>query len=331
MIKYGRLIVIKGKAAYDMSELVSKIRWSGRKGASARTLEVELIDDDGYKHTRSGINVSEGHQCIFYWDGKELFRGMFMTQSQSSRKTISLKAYDLGIYFANNKDTFNYSNKKASEIFTDCCKRFGIPVDKVADTAYKIPELPKPKTTAWDVIADALSITLKATGVRYYPICKKGKMSLIKRRENILQWAIETGVNLIDYSRTRSIEKINTRIKLLSKEGKILAKATDPKLEKKIGIFQDVIQAKDGMNSAQLEKLVKNTLAKNSKPSADLSVTALGIPDVITGIGVFVTVKPLGISKTYYVEEDSHTFEGRYHSMTLKLSPAKDLNARQKN
>ena len=156
-------------------------------------------------------------------------------------------------------------------------------------------------------------------------------MSLIKRRENILQWAIETGVNLIDYSRTISIEKINTRIKLLSKEGKVLAKATDPKLEKKIGIFQDVIQAKDGMNSTQLEKLVKNTLAKNSKPSADLSVTALGIPDVITGIGVFVTVKPLGISKTYYVEEDSHTFEGRYHSMTLKLSPAKDLNARQKN
>ena len=47
---------------------------------------------------------------------------------------------------------------------------------------------------------------------------------------------------------------------------------------------------------------------------------------MITGVGVFIIVKPLGISKTYYVEEDTHTFEGHYHSMNLKLSVAGDLS-----
>lgn len=309
-----------------MSDLVSKVKWSGRKGSSARTLQVDFIDDDGYKHDRSGIDVEAGHQCIFYWKGEELFRGMFMQQSQSGKKTMSLKAYDLGIYLANNKDTFNYTNKKASEIFSDCCTRFGIPASGIADTSYKIPELPKPKTTAWDVIADALSLTFEATGIRYYPVCKGGQMSLIERRENILQWVIETGVNLEDYTQTKSIEKIKTRIKLLSKEGTVLAEAKDASLEKKLGVFQDVVQINDEMNSGQLTELVNTTLAENNKATNTLSVSALGLPEVITGVGVFTIIKPLNISKTYYVEEDTHTFTGRHHSMSLKLSIAGDLS-----
>ena len=150
-------------------------------------------------------------------------------------------------------------------------------------------------------------------------------MSLIERRENILQWVIETGVNLQDYSQSKSIEKIKTRVKLLSKEGAVLAEATDAALEKKLGIFQEVVQVKDEMNTGQLTELVNTTLAENNKATTSLSVTALGLPEVITGVGVFIIVKPLGISKTYYVEEDTHTFEGHYHSMNLKLSVAGDL------
>ncbi|MDR1753321.1 MAG: hypothetical protein LBR74_00215, partial [Eubacterium sp.] len=80
-----------------MSDLVSKITWSGRKGASARTLQVEFIDDNGYLHERTGINVEQGHQCIFKYKDVELFRGMFMTQAQSQNKTMSVKAYDCSI------------------------------------------------------------------------------------------------------------------------------------------------------------------------------------------------------------------------------------------
>jgi len=327
MTEFIKLLVFKNKKAYDMSHLVSNIRWNGRRGASARTLQVEFIDDDGYKHDRTGIDVEQGHQCVFFWQGKELFRGIFMAQEQSDQKTIRVTAYDNGIYLAGNKDTFNYTNKKASDIFQDCCTRFGIPFDSVADTKYQIPELPKPKTTAWDVIADALSLTLKATGVRYYPICRGDKMNLIKRKDNILQWVIETGVNLEGYSQSKSIEKVKTRITLLSKEGKVLAKAVDSGLEKKIGIFQDIVQINDTMNAGQLTELVNTTLAENVKATQSLSVSALGVPEVTTGIGVFIIIKPLDISRTYYVEEDSHTFEGHYHNMSLKLNIANDIGA----
>ncbi len=324
-----RLLLAQGSNAWDVSDLVESVRWTGRKGSAARSLTVTLLDDDGYGRDKANIDAEQGQHFIFYWDGAELFRGLIMRHEQARQKKMSVTAYDAAIYMANNKDTFNYTgangNKTASEIFVDCCKRFSIPYSDVAETGYKIPELPKPKTTPFDVICDALSLTYKATGVRYYPACKGASMRLMKRTDNILQWVIETGSNISDYRFTKSIEKIKTRIKLLSNEGAVLAAASDPTWESKIGIFQDINTPDDALNQAQLTELVKSILAESIVPERVLTVTALGLPEVITGIGVFVVIKELGISKTYYVEEDSHTFRGLHHSMSLKLVPAGDI------
>lgn len=321
-----KFLVFKDGATYDMSELVGKVTWGGRKGSAARYVTVTLLDDDGWKHARSGIDVTRGNQCAFYWEGKELFRGILMQQKQSEKKTMSVKAYDNGIYLANNKDTFNYTNKKASEIFVDICNRFQLPYTTVADTGYVIPELPKPKTTALDAILDALSLTFKATGIRYYVMSSGGKLSLIRRRENLLQWVIETGVNLESYDYSVSIEKIKTRIKLLSKEDTVVAEAANAELEKLIGVFQDIDKPDDNMEQANITDMVKAMLDEQSLPDKSLSINALGLPDVISGIGVFVTIKELGISKSFYIDEDTHTFEGNHHMMKLKLNLATDTD-----
>lgn len=321
-----KFLVFKDGATYDMSELVGKVTWGGRKGSAARYVTVTLLDDDGWKHARSGIDVTRGNQCAFYWEGKELFRGILMQQKQSEKKTMSVKAYDNGIYLSNNKDTFNYTNKKASEIFVDICNRFQLPYTTVADTVYVIPELPKPKTTAFDAILDALSLTFKATGIRYYVMSSGGNLSLIRRRENLLQWVIETGVNLESYDYSVSIEKIKTRIKLLSKEDTVVAEAANAELEKLIGVFQDIDKPDDNMEQANITDMVKAMLDEQSLPDKSLSISALGLPDVISGISVFVTIKELGISKSFYIDEDTHTFEGNHHMMKLKLNLATDTD-----
>lgn len=321
-----KFLVFKDGATYDMSELVGKVTWGGRKGSAARYVTVTLLDDDGWKHARSGIDVTRGNQCAFYWEGKELFRGILMQQKQSEKKTMSVKAYDNGIYLSNNKDTFNYTNKKASEIFVDICNRFQLPYTTVADTVYVIPELPKPKTTAFDAILDALSLTFKATGIRYYVMSSGGNLSLIRRRENLLQWVIETGVNLESYDYSVSIEKIKTRIKLLSKEDTVVAEAANAELEKLIGVFQDIDKPDDNMEQANITDMVKAMLDEQSLPDKSLSISALGLPDVISGIGVFFTIKELGISKSFYIDEDTHTFEGNHHMMKLKLNLATDTD-----
>lgn len=324
------LIILKGEQGYDVTQLVEQVKWKGRKGSSSRTLSVTLIDDDGYKHARSGIDVEQGHQCIFSYDGVELFRGIIMSQTQSNQKKLQFTAYDNGIYLANNKDTFCYENKTASDVFRDCCARFGLPVGEVAKCSYKIPELTKSKTTAFDAIADALSLDFDATGIRHYVASSKGKLSLLTRRENILQWVIEVGQNITSYSYSRSIEDIKTRVKMVSKEGTTVAEKSNAELEKKIGIFQEIDQPDESLTAAQVNDLIASIMEEKGTPERTLTVEAMGIAEVISGIGVYIIIPELGISRTFYVDEDTHTFEDNKHTMSLKLNYANDLAKEEK-
>ena len=300
----------------DITNLVNEIKWKGRKGGAARSLTAKIIDDDGYNHARSGIDVEKGHQCIFSYEGSELFRGIIMSETQSDKKVMSFTAYDNGIYLSNNKDTFVYENKTADEIFIDVCNRYGLPIGT---------ELTKSKTTAFDVIADALSLDFDNTGVRHYVYSEKGKLNLITRRQNILQWVFETGQNIINYSYSRSIESIKTRIKLLSDEGTVIAEARNGALENLIGVFQDIDKPDETLNDAQINGLADSMLAEKSQPKKTLTLETIGKPDVISGIGVFVIIPHLGVKSTFYVDEDSHTFTGSSHTMNVKLNVAGDI------
>lgn len=311
------LILYRDGKTYDISELVESIKWKGRKGSAARSVSISLLDCKG---AQSGIDVTKGHQLIFSYKGKELFRGMIMSQQQSESFKMPITAYDNGIYLSNNKDTFVYENKTVHDIFIDVCKRFGIKYSDVAKTSYKIPELTKSKTTAWDAILDAISQDFKATGTKYYVNSSKGVLSLIKRREDILQWVLETGGNIMSYTYKKSIEDIKTRLKILSDEDKVYAVKKNTELEKKIGIFQDIEKKDDDLSEAKLQEHIKETLKEISTPEISLSVEALGIPDVISGVGVYVIIDELGIKRTFYVDEDTHTFKGGSHTMNLTLN-----------
>ncbi len=325
MAKGVCLILIKQEKYYDVTELVEQIQWKGRKGSSCRTLSAILIDDDGYQHARSNIDVEQGHQCLFYYNDIELFRGIIMTQTQNNNKKLTFTAYDNGIYLANNKDTFVYENKTASDIFRDCCTRFHIPMGEVTECHYKIPELTKSKTTAFDAIADALSLDFDATGIRHYVISEKGKLHLITRRENILQWVIEVGQNINSYSYSRSIENIKTRVKMVSKEGTTIAEKSNIALENKIGIFQEIDKPEESLTTAQINDMINSILNEKNTPERTLTVNALGIAEVTSGIGVYIIIPELELSRTFYVDEDTHTFKDNMHTMSLKLNYANDI------
>lgn len=321
---YIELLLFKGSKGYDITDLVQQIKWGGRKGSSSRYLEATLLDDENLPNARADIDVEEGHQCIFKYGGEELFQGIIMRQGQTDKKALSFKAYDNGIYLANNKDTFTYSDKTATFIFKDICQRFGIPFSSAVETSYRIPELVKPKTTAFDALCYALSQEFKNTGQRHYVDSKKGSLRLLKRQEHVLQWVMEIGKNITSYNSQVSIEKVKTRIKLLSDEGTVLAEKKNTALEAKIGIMQEVEKADETLNSAQLEALATSMLKEVSASERSLKLNCLGQTQVISGVGIYTIIPALDIKKTFYVDADVHIFKGNHHTMELTLNHADD-------
>lgn len=320
-----QLLVVKDKKTIDMTNLVQSVRWSGRKGSSARTITVAMIDDDGYRHARSGIDVADGNQCVFLVDGKERFRGILMNQNQGDNKQLKFKAYDNGIYLANNKDTFVYKNKTADQVFSDVCSRFGIPTGEIAKCSYKIPELTKSKTTGQDAVLDALSLDYKATGTRHFISSDKGKLSLFQRKDQVISFVVDGDTNLYGYSYTKSIESIKTRVKMISKEGTTLAEKSNSSLEQKIGIFQEIQQPDESLTKAQVKDLVGSVLDTLDDPEETLMLNILGDPDVISGKAILVKIPHLDISRAYYVDSDDHTFEDNMHTMSLTLTTAAEI------
>jgi hypothetical protein len=65
-------------------------------------------------------------------------------------------------------------------------------------------------------------------------------------------------------------------------------------------------------------------LAEQKLPSKTLTIEGLGQANVISGVGLCIIIRPLGISNSYYVDEDTHTFKGNYHAMRLTLNMATD-------
>lgn len=320
-----QLLVVKDKKTIDMTNLVQSVRWSGRKGSSARTITVAMIDDDGYRHARSGIDVADGNQCVFLVDGKERFRGILMNQNQGDNKQLKFKAYDNGIYLANNKDTFVYKNKTADQVFSDVCSRFGIPTGEVAKCSYKIPELTKSKTTGQDAVLDALGLDYKATGTRHFISSDKGKLSLLQRKDQVISFVVDGDANLYGYSYTKSIESIKTRVRMISKEGTTLAEKSNSALEQKIGIFQEIQQPDESLTKAQVKDLVGSVLDTLDDPEETLTLNILGDPDVISGKAILVKIPHLGISRAYYVDSDDHAFEDNMHTMSLTLTTAAEI------
>ena len=308
----------------DISMLVSIVKLTGRKGSSARSIEVTLLDDDSRGIKRINLNLLKGYRCIFTWDGKELFRGVIFKKTHSSDKKATYKAYDFGIYLANNKESFSYENYTLTDVFINICGRFGIRYSYAYQTSYILPTISKSKKSAWDALCDAMSKQYEGTGNRYYIDADKDYLRLMRRKDNIKQWVIEPGKNLISFSRSVSIEKTKTRYKLYSSEDTVTAWTIDNGLEASLGIMQDVEITRDTLTEAQAIERTKEKLKQLVRAEETIKVEAIGIPDIISGVAVYVIIPYLGLNQTYYVDADTHTFKDNEHKMALTLNKFND-------
>lgn len=47
-----KIVVIKDSKGHDITKLVAKVEWGGRKGAAPRNLKITMLDDTAEKGTQ---------------------------------------------------------------------------------------------------------------------------------------------------------------------------------------------------------------------------------------------------------------------------------------
>lgn len=311
------LFVIKDT---EWLELVAEsVSLEGHRYQAPRSIEATIVIKQG---DQAYYSVTEGDTVLFKWKGKELFRGIVFARTPDEH-TLAFSAYDMLQYLVKNQDVYVFSNQRADQMIKRIANDFQIPTTSIANTGHTIKSLViKNDTTLYDIILKALKQTKSQTGRHYQLYSEKGKLGLRAWPDPSEVWVLETGVNITGYQYSTSINDTATRVVLRrQKDNKTYkASAKDSSGLNKYGVLQYTETVTDDINQAQLQQRADVRLAEKKGVKKELkNIQAVGIPEVQSGLPVYISIPEAGIKKTYWVDTDRHEFKGTKHTMTIDV------------
>lgn len=308
-----------------LEPLIETVVWSGDVMQAARRLDITLnATIDGTKRV---FKPKNGMEVRFFNDGFEYFRGIVFTYSIDHTGMMKITAYDEGIYLNKNTDTRIFRNLTASQIIKQICTEYGIAAGTIADTGYVIPKLIFREKTLYEMIIMALTETKKQTGKRFFMYTSSGKINVVERKKQMVPYVIESGVNLISGNHTLSIEDLRNVVDVFSGDGDkpSISSARNNESIKRFGLMKHVEYMDGDATKSQADQRAKELLSKMSRETASSTIEALGIGFAFAGRACYVKDVMIGFANSYYITNDTHTFEDGTHRMTLGISLTDEL------
>ena len=148
----------------------SGVQWETKRKGSPGKLTFKVIKD-------SIIDFTEGDAVIFFDGEDKVFYGFIFKKSRDKQGIISVTAYDQ-LRYLKNKDTYVYTNKTASEVITMLANDFTLNLGDIEETKHKIDSRVEDNQTLFDIIQNALDLTLNATRELYILYDDCGKLTL---------------------------------------------------------------------------------------------------------------------------------------------------------
>lgn len=302
----------------NITELVSKITWSGSLNTVARKVEFEIAvsPTDYYLPT---VTILMGDMIdIRDKDNKLLFRGHVFSKSKSTTGTMTVTTYDYTIYLVKNKGTYNFKKLYPKQITERICRQFGVTIGKLANPGDYITRIFE-NVSLYDIIMTAYSISSNLSGTLYHANYMGNKFNVVEVGSEVSDYVISEDSNIYNSSYSESIENMVNRIKLYDDKGKYKGVVENKNDIKKYGVLQSIYKGKD-------YKKQKGNL-KGLERSA--KIDALGDPKCVAGNAIYVKESYTGLTGKFYIISDTHTFENNIHKMSLDLSFVKMMDTKE--
>lgn len=309
------LLTIQSNGTVYKPVVEEGIQWTTeRKGVPGKLIFNVMKD--------SGISFQEGDIVKLVEGQDNIFFGFIFTKKRDKNQNISVTAYDQ-LRYLKNKDTYVYSNKTASEFLKMIASDFRLNTGNIEDTPYIIPRRRESDATLFDMLQNALDLTLQSKKKMYVLYDDFGKLNL-KDIENMKLDFIINQDNAEDYDYTSSIDgQTYNKIKL-AYENKETGKrdiyiAQHSENMNHWGVLQYFESIEENTNG----KLKADTLLElYNKKTRNLSVSnVIGDNRVRAGSSVIVNLNLGDITVQNYMvaEKVKHTYKKDLHLMDLTL------------
>lgn len=296
------------------------IEWSTERRSTPGKLTFKVLKDDV-------ISFSEGSPVRLRVDGNNVFFGFVFKKKRDKNQIITVTAYDQ-LRYLKNKDTKVYENKTASQFVKMIATDFNLNVGTLENTSYKIPSRVEENTSLFEMIENALDLTLTNTGVLYVFYDDFGKLTLkslssmyVGKSGAYLMIDEETGEN---FEYTSSIDDgTYNKVKLTydnEESGKReVYVAQDSSNINKWGVLQHFDTLQKGENG---QKKADALLSMYNKKTRNLKIDkAFGDTRVRAGSMIVVNLDlgDIKVKNFMLVEKVTHIFDESRHIMNLTL------------
>lgn len=296
------------------------IEWSTERRSTPGKLTFNIIKDDI-------ISFSEGSAVRLKVNGKPVFFGFVFSKKRDKDQIITVTAYDQ-LRYLNNKDTYVYENKTASQFIKMLAADFSLNLGTIEDTGFVIPSRVEENTSLFDMIENALDLTLQNKKEMYVLYDDFGKLTL----KNISSMYVgepgaylmideETGEN---FEYTSSIDNDTYNKVKLTYDNEETGKrevyiAQHGENINKWGILQYFDTLQKGENG---QTKADALLSLYNKKTRNLKITnAIGDTRVRAGSMVVINLAlgDMSVKNFMMVEKVKHTFKESEHWMDLTL------------
>lgn len=311
---YYELLIQHGSKVYQPI-VTGEIQWQTERKGKAGSLTFKVVKD-------STINFTEGDAVRLKADGKNVFYGFVFQKKRDKEGIITVTAYDQ-LRYLKNKDTYVYSNKTASEVVQMLAKDFNLQCGTLEDTKFKIESRVEDNQTLFDIIQNALDLTLQNKKEMYVLYDDFGKLTL-KNIGNMKVGILideDTGENF-DYTSSIDGETYN-KIKLVYEN--------EESGKREIYIAQDsshinqwgVLQYFETIDEKTNGKAKADTLLSlyNQKTRKLTIKGAFGDVRVKAGtlVAVSLNLGDIVANSFLLVEQAKHSFSENFYTMDLTL------------
>lgn len=296
------------------------IEWSTERRSTPGKLTFKVVKDNT-------ISFEEGAAVRLKVDGKPVFFGFVFSKQRDKNQLITVTAYDQ-LRYLKNKDTYVYTGKTASQFIKMIADDFALNTGEIADTEFVIPSRVEDNTSLFDMIENALDLTLQNNGEMFVLYDDFGKLTLknissmyVGKPGAYLMIDEETGEN---FSYTSSIDSDTYNKIKLTYDNEETGKrevfiSQDSSNINRWGVLQYFDTLSKGENGqAKADAL----LGLYNKKTRNLRITnALGDTRVRAGSMVVVNLSlgDMNVKNFMLVERVKHTFTLDSHFMELTL------------
>lgn len=298
---------------YDISRLVTSIGWSGSASEASRSLDLSVVQNPFDKELISP-EIETGDIVYFYTDSVLRLVGRVVSKSKtSSPGDVTVKVFDFMNLLLKSKVSYVFKNTTPEKIARRVLTDIGIPVGKLKRTGVVIKKWIVDEESAYNVIIGAYYRAYKKTKVKYMPIMDGVKFCIVEKGTDSGA-TLRLDANVTESSVDESAEDIVNRIVIFDDKGKKIGVVQDKDSIRLFGISQEIYKKEDGV------AVKEGARALLQSPTREAKISALGNIDCTAGKSVTVQDTVTGLIGKFWIEDDSHSFSGGTHTMSLTLS-----------